>query len=358
MSYPKLLTSKQLNSTYRFACWLECCTGPLGLVNVLVVEGRWDVSAGQGRQAGPGLGDRLDKGDRLVWVWVTGWTRATGWSGSGWRGMTGWTRVTGWSGSGWRGMTGWTRATGWSGWTGVSGWAGSGWTGTTGWSGWTGVSGWAGSGWTRTPVWMGGTSWTGPCCWRFCILLATRGSGWVGAACWMGSCTWRFGRLFGGISYVTVHCPETSLYAYASSPLHPLQEEERSLAENNNKWLNSLDAVHLRVFFVVAVVVVCFVLLLLLLFWGVGFVCVRLGVSRLMLPVSTKRNRHFVCECCVPWRGRMRCLQQTLNRSLGELTWAWPAATALLMDSLITPISLSQGPFPSLLPKRWRSNCP
>jgi len=64
----------------------------------------------------------------------------------------------------------------------------------------------------------------------------------------MGSCTWRFGRLFGGISYVTVHCPETSLYAYASSPLHPLQEEERSLAENNNKWLNSLNSVHLRIF--------------------------------------------------------------------------------------------------------------
>ena len=48
--------------------------------------------------------------------------------------------------------------------------------------------------------------------------------------------------------------------------------------------------------------------------------------------------------------------QQTLNRSLGEPMWAWPAATALLMDFLMTPISLSQGPFPCLLPKKWRSD--
>ena len=35
-------------------------------------------------------------------------------------------------------------------------------------------------------------------------------------------------------SALTVHCPETPVYAHASSPLHPLQKQERSLTQTTN----------------------------------------------------------------------------------------------------------------------------
>ena len=60
--------------------------------------------------------------------------------------------------------------------------------------------------------------------------------------------------------------------------------ETGALPDRNNKWLNSLDAVHFACVF--------------------EGLYVRLGLSQLMLPVSTKRNRCFVCKCCVPWCGR------------------------------------------------------
>ena len=56
--------------------------------------------------------------------------------------------------------------------------------------------------------------------------------------------------------------------------------ETGALPDRNNKWLNSLDAVHFACVF--------------------EGLYVRLGLSQLMLPVSTKRNRCFVCKCCVP----------------------------------------------------------